>query len=143
MRLIRLNTGASNHQWLRLRSFLPLYINIALYILCSKRLRGQQKMNTESNPGMTELAMMTNVPAGRTGGSTIPHCHQDGLSHMTQHGRLPPLLWKRFYCLLYYYGFRETKHVFLVFISIHSFVQTDTFPAFPICDGVLYANTCF
>lgn len=68
----------------RLWYFLPLYINIALAILCSERLSGGRKMNTRSNPEMTELAMMTNVPAGRTAGSAIAHCYQDGLSHMTQ-----------------------------------------------------------
>lgn len=46
-------------------------------------------MNTGPNPEMTEVAMMTNVPAGRTAGSVIPHCQQDGLSHMTRDGSLP------------------------------------------------------
>lgn len=68
----------------RLQYFLPLCINIALAILCSERLSGGRKMNTRPNPEMTELAMMTNVPAGRTAGSAIAHCYQDGLSHMTQ-----------------------------------------------------------
>lgn len=41
-------------------------------------------MNPGPNPEMTELAMMTNVPAGRTGGSVIPHCHRDDRGHVTE-----------------------------------------------------------
>lgn len=62
-------------------------------------------MNTGPNTAMTELAMMTNVPAGRTAGSAITHCHQEGLSHMTQHGSLPQRCFSGFFfsftiCLL-------------------------------------------
>lgn len=76
-------------------------------------------MNTGPNPEMTEVAMMTNVPAGRSAGSVISHCQQDGLSHMTQDGSLPQ------HCFSGFSLFKFTnRQLFLIFTQITSFSQS-------------------
>lgn len=143
MRLVYLNAAARNHQWLQ--SFLPLYINIALPVLCSESLSGQLKMNTEPNPEMTELAMMTNVPAGRRGGRTIPHCHQDGLSHVTQ--RAAGCCFSCFFIQYLLIIIDSKKWDMFLSLLIHLIFtkQTHFQPLlrYYICDGVLNVNYCF
>lgn len=101
-----------------------LQINIALAILCSERLSRRRKMNTGPNPEMTELAMMTNVPAGRTAGRVIPHCHQDGLSHMTKHGSLPQR------CFSGYFFFFFFKLLFTISILLWICTQIRSYVLF-------------
>lgn len=108
-------------------------------------LSGQQKMNTGPNPEMTELAMMTNVPAGRTAGSTIPHCHQDGLSHVTQ--RAAGFCFSRFFIqkllIIIDSKKRDTFLSLLIHLSLTKQTHFQPLLHYYICDGVLYVNNCF